>query len=189
MRRAVLCTCLAIASSGSGAEGIRVVNEGGIRDAWTLRPGFSLPVPAYPREYSAQPGEVCVAIGYLIHGDGTTSDFALIKSWTAAEVAKADEQNYWGAFANAAAQALAQWQFQPRPEVKSPKPVFTVATFVFGSRDPMELRKRCAVPDLATLLRTLRQEQPRRRMTNTAVWDQLELAPLRRDGNPAGIRY
>ena len=66
------------------AEDIRVANEGGIRDAWTLPQGFKLAMPAYPSAYIEQRAEVCVAIGYLINPDGSTSDFALLQSWTSA---------------------------------------------------------------------------------------------------------
>jgi len=191
MRRTAASTCLGLAlvAALAHAEGIRVTNEGGIRDAWTLPPGTKLAIPAYPAAYSATPSETCVAIGYLIRADGSTSDYALVKSWTATEVPKADEQAYWGAFARAAAGALQQWRFQPRPEVTTPRPVYTVATFVFGSARPLDLRARCAIPDLAGHLRRLRDDRGSRRLMNAAVWDRLELDPFLQQRSASGTRY
>jgi hypothetical protein len=189
MRRAIGLVCLALLSGLAQAQGIRVVNEGGIRDEWTLPAGTKLAVPAYPTDYANQPSEACVAIGYLIHEDGSTSDYALVKSWTAAEMKNTDEQAYWGVFAQAAAQALQQWRFQPRPEIKAARPVYTVATFVFGSSNPLELRKRCAITDLVRHLMALRQNRGSRRLVNAAVWDRLELDPMHRERSVTSSRY
>ena len=170
---------LALAASGSAAAGdkIRVANEGGIRDAWTLAPGAKLPVPAYPVEYAASQSETCVAIGYLLKPDGSTSDFALLKAWGANEP-KQERDAYWAAFANAASGALARWQFEPRPEVSSPRAVYTVATFVFGSANVQETRKRCGIPNLAMHILELRQNtKARRRMSGNTVFDQLDIDP------------
>lgn len=161
---------------------IRVVNEGGIRTEWMLSPGFKLAMPVYPPEYvtqqAAPQAEACVALGYLINPDGTTSDFSLLKSWTSAEGQKSN-QEYWAAFANASAQALSQWRFQPRPEVTAPRPVYTVATMMFAAKSP-GLRSRCAIPDLAARLRELRQDSSARRKMNVGLFDRLELDPFRR---------
>jgi len=62
-------------------EPVRVANEGGIKNAWTLPPGTRLPAPAYPPKFSDRALEVCVGIGYLLNADGTTSHFALLKGW------------------------------------------------------------------------------------------------------------
>src|SRR5688572_4253854 len=144
------------------ADMIRVVNEGGIRDEWTLPAGYKLALPAYPVEQAAKPAEACVAIGYLVNPDGSTSDFALLKSWTSTNVPSRSAQEYWTAFAQASAQALSQWRFEPRPEVKAPRPVYTVATLLFAAQTP-QLRARCAIPDLAAKLRELRGDSGLRR--------------------------
>lgn len=171
------CLAGALCAPVLAAEGIRVVNEGAIRDEWTLPQGYKLAMPEYPAGYASQPASVCVAIGYLINPDGSTSDFALLKSWTSADVPNKDSQDYWTAFANAAAQALSQWRFQPRPEVKAPRPVYTVATMMFAASP--DLRTHCAIPNLAIRLRELRQDQSARRKMNTALFDRLELDPSR----------
>ena len=160
------------------ADLIRVVNEGGIRDEWTLPPGSRLALPAYPVAYAAQPAEACVAIGYLVNADGSTSDFTLLKNWTSAKVPSASQQVYWAAFAQESAQALSQWRFQPRAEVQSPRPVYTVATLLFAASSP-QLRTRCAIPNLSAHLLELRQDSSVRRKMTSGLFDRLDLDPLR----------
>ena len=175
--RALLLLATLLAASANAGDRIRVANEGGIRDAWTLPAGAKLAVPAYPAAFAASPAEACVAIGYLIHADGHTSDFALLKAWGAQEPGQRREA-YWGEFAGAAASALAQWRFVPKPEIGSPRPVYTVATFVFASADARETRKRCIIPNLAMHLIELRQGgRARRRMTDNSLFERLDIDP------------
>ena len=68
--RALLLLATLLAASANAGDRIRVANEGGIRDAWTLPAGAKLAVPAYPAAFAASPAEACVAIGYLIHAEG-----------------------------------------------------------------------------------------------------------------------
>jgi len=172
-----LVLALAASSQATAAEKIRVVNEGGIREAWTLAPGVKLPVPAYPVEYATSQAETCVSIGYLLNPDGVTSDFALLKSWSANEP-KQDRDAFWAAFAKAASAALTHWRFQPRAEVSSPRAVYTVATFVFASANPQETRKHCGIPNLAMRIVELRQSsKARRRMSGNSLFDQLDIDP------------
>lgn len=169
---------LLIASAAVAAGDIKVANEGGIKDAWTLAPGTALPVPAYPQAYADNQSEACVAIGYLLNADGTTSDFAMLEAWSAGEP-KQGRDEYWSAFAGDASKALAQWKFAPRPDVASPKPVYTVATFLFAAKDSAELRKRCAIPDLATKLVQMRYDaRLSRKMSGEDVFARLDIDPL-----------
>lgn len=79
-RSIIFSLALALSTGALAADKIPVVNEGGIARQWTLAPGALLPVPAYPEIYKSSGAEVCVAIGYLLNPDGTTSDFSLLKS-------------------------------------------------------------------------------------------------------------
>ena len=167
------------------ADMIRVVNEGGIRDEWTLPAGYKLALPAYPAEHAGQQAEACVAIGYLINPDGSTSDFALLKSWTSANVPSRSTREYWSAFAQASAQALSQWRFQPRPEVQAARPVYTVATLLFAAQTP-QLRDHCAIPDLAARLRELRGDSDSRRRMDVDLYDRLDMDPLRYERDEQG---
>ena len=168
---------LAVVVNASAADKIRIVNEGGIRDAWTLAPGAKLPVPASPKAYEADRAEACVAIGYLLNEDGTTSDFAMLDAWSAAEP-KRDRDAYWATFAQDASNALAHWKFVPRPEVSSPKAVYTVATFLFAASNPGELRKHCAIPNLALHLVEMRHDRKlSRRMSGQDIFGRLDIDP------------
>ena len=170
------------------ADPIRVVNEGGIREEWTLPADFKLAIPVYPAAYATQQAEACVAIGYLINPDGSTSDFALLKNWTSAKVPSRATREYWSAFAQASAQALSQWRFQPRPEIQAVRPVYTVATLLFAAQTP-QLRDRCAIPDLAARLRELRRGSGSQRNTDLDLYDRLDLdrlRPAREQSQPPG---
>ena len=167
------------------ADKIRVVNEGDIRDERILPAGFKLAIPAYPAQYAAQRAEACVAIGYLINPDGSTSDFALLKSWTSANVPSGSTREYWSAFAQASAEALSQWRFQPRPDVSAARPVYTVATLLFAAQTP-QLRARCAIPDLGASLLELRGDRGSRRKMNVDLYDRLDVDPLRYERDEQG---
>lgn len=137
------------------AEKVSIVNEGGIRDQWMLADGVQLAAPGYPAAFAERGDSVCVAIGYAIKPDGTTSDFALLKNWNSSSGEKEPAPGYWDAFTQAGAGALAQWKFKPRPEVAEPKATYTVATMHFMGKTPEDaaaLRAHCAISDLAALI-------------------------------------
>lgn len=168
----VLCAC----GLASAQDKIDVVNEGGIKTWWTLAPGTTLPVPAYPAGFEGNQAEVCVAIGYLINADGTTSDFSLLKFWSANEP-KSDADSYRRTFAQDASNALARWKFAPRADVSSPKPVYTVATFMFAARSA-QLRERCAIPNLMTHILDMRYDRRLRdQMSRVDIFNRLKVDP------------
>jgi len=157
---------------------VRVADEGGIRDEWTLSPGAKLLVPAYPPELASDQVEACVAIGYLVNPDGRTSDFALLKAWSARKPAQ-ERERYWSAFARVASTALSQWSFAPKAGVEVARPVYTVGTFVFASPNMAESRKRCAIPNLSLhLLEIKRDTRSSRRKNALQVLDRLDIDPL-----------
>ncbi len=180
LARTLVCSGLFRAcfwASAQVPEKIAIANEGGIRDRWMISPGANLPVPAYPKAYEASGQEVCVAIGYVLNADGTTSDFSLLKSWSADEP-KLHKDEYWSTFAADASAALARWKFAPRPDVPEPKPVYTVATFLFGAVNATELRRKCAIPSLSTRLVELRYDaKAGRKMAFAGIFDRLDLDP------------
>jgi hypothetical protein len=180
-RHLLVGVLLVLAAPAASQDRIRVVNEGGIGDAWTLAPGTQLAAPPYPSEFAATPSEACVGIGYLLNPDGTTSDFALVKAWSAASPSGAGADDYWKAFAKVSAGALSTWKFQPRPEAGTPEPVYTVATFLFAAKDPQALRARCAVANLAHRMQELSLDRRSRRRMAGGVFDRLELDPAFED--------
>lgn len=175
--------CLALVLAGTSAwtvEPVRVANEGGIKNAWTLPAGAKLPTPAYPPQFADRALEVCVGIGYLLNADGSTSHYALLKSWNSESGEREPASGFWAAFAQASAAALQQWRFQPRPEVKRPVPVYTVATMLFGKQGATitpELRQRCAIPNLARHLAAIRADPGKRRLLDTDLFDRMLLKP------------
>ncbi len=177
-KRLLFCSlALTFCTGALAADKIPVVNEGGISNNWTLAPGATLPAPAYPEIYRSSGAEVCVAIGYLLNEDGTTSDFSLLRSWSSDEPSQAKEE-YWSLFANDASNALARWKFAPKPEVTSPKPVYTVATFLFGAKDVASLRSKCAISDLALHIVQIRADRKtRRRLDAFPIYDRLDIDP------------
>ena len=156
-----LCALAAVAHAGERA---RIVNEGGIRDQWMLADGIKLAAPGYPAAFAERGDNVCVAIGYAIKPDGTTSDFVALKSWSSSTGDKEPVDGFWDAFAQASAGALSQWKFKPRPEVAKPQPTYTVATLHFMGKqagDVSELRSHCRIEDLAAVLKAANQDDPR----------------------------
>jgi hypothetical protein len=163
LRYLALCCALLFAAPAFAGDDIRVVNEGGIRDRWMLKEGVPLVAPQYPAQFAKRHDEVCVSIGYLVKPDGTLSDFTMLKAWSSASGTSEPEGGYWSAFAEAAGDALGQWRFQPRPEVTSPQPVFTVGTFVFGTKGASpQVRDHCRIPSLVAHLRDLSEASAHR---------------------------
>jgi hypothetical protein len=162
--RAIAALSLCIAASASAADKtseLAVVNEGGIRDKWMLADGVKLAAPGYPAEFAPDMRNVCMALGYKINPDGTTSDFQVLKQWNSATDDKEPQPGFWEAFARASAAAVGQWKFKPRPEVTAPAPVFTVATLNFqATRDiqPADLRAHCTIPDLVAHMKDVKKK-------------------------------
>jgi hypothetical protein len=162
------------------AEPVRVANEGAIKSVWTLPAGTRLPTPAYPPKFSDRALEVCVGIGYLVNADGSTSHFAMLKGWNSEGGEREPAPGFWAEFAQASAAALQQWRFQPRPEVSRPVPVYTVATMLFGKQGSAlsaDLRRRCAIPNLAQHLTAIRADPRKRRVLDTDLFDRMLLNP------------
>lgn len=156
---------------------IPVVNESQIGDWWGISAGSGLVAPAYPAAYVNGKAEVCMAVGYLLNADGTTSNFGVLKSWSAAEP-KRGRDAYWQAFANEAASALSQWRFVPKPGSGDPQQVYTVATFLFAPADAGELAKHCAIPSLVEHIVALGgNSRVRLRMSGSDIFSRLDVSP------------
>jgi hypothetical protein len=159
-RIALIALSLCTAIAAQAADRTRIVNEGGIRDQWMLADGVTLAGPGFPAAYKERGDQVCVAVAYAIRPDGTTTDFALLKQWSSAPDATATS-GYFDAFAAAAAGALSQWKFKPRPEVTEAQRTVTVATMHFGGKDAADvaaIRSRCQITDLAEVIQTAKHD-------------------------------
>ena len=155
----MLCCGVTVAHA---ADEARVVNEGGIRDAWMLADGAKLATPSYPAAFAHGPArDVCLALGYEIAPDGSTGKFRVLKQWNSDTEENEPVDGFWAEFAQTGADALAQWKFKPRPEVTAPQPTFTVATLTWQTRketDPAALRAHCKIDDLVAHLKKVDQD-------------------------------
>lgn len=147
-----LIGCMSLVASVCVAdEPQKIVDEGGIGAKWTLADGASIVAPGYPQPFVDRGDNVCVALGYTVNADGTTSDFTLLKTWNSASGTEEPVPGFWDAFGRASVGAVSQWRFKPKGEDITPQPVFTVATLSFYGKhrlDPAELRGHCAIGDL-----------------------------------------
>lgn len=164
-RNIAIALTLLVASGVQAQERVRVVNEGGIRTEWMLAPGVSLAAPGYPGAFASRGDNVCVAVGYRIQPDGSTSDFTLLKSWSSGGAEAEPVEGYWDAFSQASVAALQQWKFAPRPEVTKAVAVDTVATMTFMGKqaeDAAGLRGKCKIDDLAAFLEQTKVDMAKR---------------------------
>lgn len=143
-----------IGGAAVAAERVRIVNEGGLSESWTAAAGARFDAPGYPAQYAGRGDNVCLAIGYAVRPDGSTSDFSLLKAWNSASGEDEPEAGYWEAFGQAGAAAISDWKFQPRPD-RQVATTYTVATLHFKGReaaDVASLTGHCKVADLAWLI-------------------------------------
>lgn len=154
---------------------IRIANEGQLGDQWSLVPGTRL-MPPYPEQYASNPEEVCMVIGYVVNADGTTSDFALLKSWTSGSNSRT-RNKFWTEFADLASRAIAQWRYAPR-DAASAKPVFTAATFVFGTpQSAVATKEHCEISDLTKRMVELRYDARANRRMSGGIFSRLDIDP------------
>lgn len=157
------------------SDRIPVLNQGAIDAQWTIVPGTQL-MPPYPDSYAKDPEEVCMVVGYLVNADGTTSDFALLKSWASGGSSRA-RSKLWAEFADLSSRALAQWRYTPK-DPASALPVYTATTFVFGNQaNALATQEHCAVPDVAQRLVELRYDPRAGRMMAGGVYARLDIDP------------
>ena len=160
-----IALAVVLACGAQAQDRVRIANEGGIRDDWTLAPGVTLSAPGYPGAFAKTGDDVCVAMGYRIQPDGSTSDFSLLKAWSSRSGEGEAVEGYWDAFSQASVAALQQWKFAPRPEVGTPIKVDTVATMTFMGKqsvDAATLRGKCKIEDLAAFLEQVKVDMAKR---------------------------
>lgn len=149
---AAILACACLPATPIAAERTKILDEGGIAKYWTLAEGARLVAPGYPAAFADRGDNVCIAMGYAIRRDGSTSDFTLLKAWSDAAADREPAPGYWDAFAAAGAQALAQWKFAARPDTGSMQTAYTVSTMHFSGNGGMaaaELNGHCRIDDLA----------------------------------------
>lgn len=159
---AMLASCMAAAGA---AEAVKVVPEGGLAKDWIVQPGNELAAPGYPGTFADRGDDVCVAIGYRVQPDGTTSDYVMLGGWNSSRRYQQPATGYWDAYSQAGAAALSQWRFAPKPgdDMDSNAAVDTVAVMTFrgesSTRTTSDVRAKCAVPSLVARMQYVRREE------------------------------
>ena len=159
---AMLASCMAAAGA---AEPVKVVPEGGLAKDWVVQPGNELAAPGYPGTFADRGDDVCVAIGYRVQPDGTTSDYVMLGGWNSSRRYQQPATGYWDAYSQAGAAALSQWRFAPKPGdgMESNAAVDTVAVMTFrgesSTRTTSDVRAKCAVPSLVARMQYVRREE------------------------------
>ena len=166
LERIVVTTMLASCMAAAGAaEQVRVVPEGGLAKDWIVQPGNELAAPGYPGTFADRGDDVCVAIGYRVQADGTTSDYVMLGGWNSSRRYQQPATGYWDAFSQAGVAALSQWRFAPRSgdSMDSNAAVDTVAVMTFrgesSTRTTSDVRAKCAVPSLVARMQYVRREE------------------------------
>ena len=157
-----LCFAGSAIAAESQQPAVDIASEGGIRDKWMLEDGAKLAAPAYPEGFANAQRDVCVALGYRIAADGSSSDFRVLKQWNSQTGEFEPVDGFFNAFANAGADAVRQWKFKARPEVATPAPVFTVATLTWQTRkdaNAAALRGECKIGDLVAYMGDLERQK------------------------------
>ena len=159
---AMLASCMAAAGA---AEPVKLVPEGGLAKDWIVQPGNELAAPGYPGTFADRGDDVCVAIGYRVQPDGTTSDYVMLGGWNSSRRYQQPATGYWDAYSQAGAAALSQWRFAPKPgdDMDSNAAVDTVAVMTFrgesSTRTTSDVRAKCAVPSLVARMQYVRREE------------------------------
>jgi hypothetical protein len=150
------------AALGAGAANrVAIVSEQHLGEAWQPGAEASRYVAGYPADATDKSLDVCVTIGYVIGEDGSTSDFAALKTWSSASPEGTPDAKAVDAYVRTAAAVVSLWRYVPAGA--KPKPVFTSSTFVFEARPSSAspaagLRERCRIGDLAAFVAQVRNE-------------------------------
>lgn len=158
LSKTLALSCVLLSATVAAQDKERIANEGTIGDKWMLADGSTLATAQYPAHMASRGDNVCIALGYKIGKDGTTSDFSVLKQWNSESGEKEPTDGFWQAFAQAGADAVSQWRFKPRPGVAHPEPTRTVATVGFNGKqgvDAAQLRGHCQIGDLAAHLKSI----------------------------------
>jgi hypothetical protein len=140
----VLVALSAPAGAQAPPRPLKFVDEGGIDKDWAVvQPQAQAPVPA------GSAHEVCVALGYKINRDGRTSDVVVLKGLL--DGAEAGQDARLAPYAQAAAAAVTQWRYEPKPGASSSRVMFTSVSVAFpreGGSSADDLRKPCVITGL-----------------------------------------
>lgn len=157
---------LVLAGTAVAQDRLTIVNEGDTASLWRAV-AESYAMPAYPGIVTDKSEDVCVSVGYMLKEDGTTSDFAVLKSWgSKTEKAKPTDPHFLP-FAQNALAAVQRWRFESvAGSTVKLRPVYTAATFAFSTTgaDPEGLKGRCRIADLRDFITKAQAEASRKNL-------------------------
>ena len=78
LRCAAFCFMACASFAQASNEDVRIADEGKIGAWWQLADGVRIGAPGYPEQALAGRHDACIALGYLIQPDGTTSDHVVV---------------------------------------------------------------------------------------------------------------
>jgi hypothetical protein len=150
MNRSVLLlaaslACLAsVAWAGAPPRPVKIVDEAVSRKDWApVQPQMRAPTPA------GEAHDVCVALGFKINRDGSTSDVVLLMGRIDGQDAGQDPR--LTPYAQAAAAAVGSWRFEATPDASSNRVMFTSGSVAFarpGGPGEQAVREQCVISDL-----------------------------------------
>lgn len=158
---------LSTAGAVTAADRPTIASEGPLA-AWrpVAEQVTARPMPGYPGRLADKSADVCVSIGYLIGQDGSTTNYALLKSWSSADQGKKANPDLVTPFAQNSIAAVQQWRFTPGEGfARKPQPVYTAATFAFAGDQPgdkSQVREHCAINDLPEFIANVQAEAYKR---------------------------
>ncbi len=142
-----------------------IVSESDAVNYW--QPAAPMSEPALASPAPDQSEDVCVSLGYMVQLDGTTSDFALLRSWSSKHAKGLPDSADYSIYSRTAVAASMQRKFNAAPAMgNKPVSIFTATTFAFPAQagtDRESVRAHCAIKNLPDFVRRAQEDSYRRR--------------------------
>ncbi|MEO8002455.1 MAG: energy transducer TonB [Arenimonas sp.] len=118
-------------------------------------PAKKLKQPVYPKDLALAGVSGCVAIGFYIEPDGSTSNYRVLLSHIgdsrSGKIGKKDKRAIISMFGNATVKSLEGIKFEPGTENPDKQRGFSY-TYVSFSTEQLPLQGTCEIPDLEVFL-------------------------------------
>lgn len=161
---AALLAPVAMASKKAPPDQPPNISEASLASYW--QPAGPMAMPGVPAGVPDPAEPVCVSLGYQIRQDGSTSDYALLRSWTGKHPKGLPDSDAYALYSKMAVAATMQHHYAPATAMAGkPVAVFTTSTYAFGAAgaDADALRGRCRIDNLADFIRKAQEDSYRRR--------------------------
>ncbi len=172
---ALVSAAQAKAPGKANADQPATVSESDAANFW--QPKSPMNEPALPVSAPDASEDVCVSLGYQVKADGSTSDYALLRSWGSKHPRGIPDSAAYSIYSRTAVAATMQRSFTAvapaagastagAPTDVQPKAIFTATTFAFPAQaggDRSAVRAHCAIADLPDFIRRAQEDSYRRR--------------------------